>query len=92
MMQELDKFNGSSCNEDEDEDADQKLLLSTEESIPEKKKTFLGLGQVNWRNLSAATCLWLTYGICSAAFSLLGPFFPEEVTTLIAAFSAMEHN
>ena len=44
---------------------------------PVKRKTCPG--PVNWRNIVATTCLWLACGLCNAAFSLMGPFFPEEV-------------
>lgn len=33
----------------------------------------------NWKNISAAVCLWLTYMICSMAYSVIAPFFPDEV-------------
>jgi len=32
------------------------------------------------RNLVTAACLWMGYLIVSAAYSLLGPFFPGEVS------------
>lgn len=37
----------------------------------------------DWRDMSACVCLWLTYFICNAAYSIIAPFFPEEVTTTI---------
>lgn len=33
----------------------------------------------NWKNLIATVCLWLTYLFVSAAYSIIGPFFPSEV-------------
>ena len=70
---ELDESNASIG------DDDQEQLLPAEESTASPKKRKVILGPVNWRNLVATTCLWLAYGVCTAAFSLLGPFFPEEV-------------
>ncbi len=32
------------------------------------------------RNLFTAVCLWLGYLFVSAAYSLFGPFFPNEVS------------
>ena len=33
----------------------------------------------NWKNLITTLYLWLTYLIVSAAYSIIGPFFPSEV-------------
>ena len=33
----------------------------------------------NWKKLITTICLWLTYLIGSAAYSIIGPFFPSEV-------------
>ena len=46
-------------------------------SHKEKMKTYLT--GVNWKNISASVCLWLAVLTCSAAYSLMGPFFPQEV-------------
>ena len=40
------------------------------------------LTSTNWRNVLAAACLWIAFMLCSAAFSIIGPFFPEEVCSL----------
>lgn len=34
-----------------------------------------------WKNLTVAICLLTAYFFASMAYSLLGPFFPEEVGT-----------
>lgn len=72
-QQELDKDNFSD-SESEEEDHDQKLLLESEAG---KSKPFLY--QVNWRNIATVVCLWMGYVVCAIGFSLLGPFFPQEV-------------
>ena len=33
----------------------------------------------NWKNLITTICLWLTYLVVSAAYSIIGPYFPSEV-------------
>lgn len=37
------------------------------------------LAEANWRNITASVFLWLAFLACSAAFSLIGTFFPQEV-------------
>jgi hypothetical protein len=39
----------------------------------------LSLRRCNWKNLITTIYLWLTYLIVSAAYSIIGPFFPSEV-------------
>ena len=36
-------------------------------------------GHVNWKNLIATVVLWVMYLFVSAAYSMIGPFFPSEV-------------
>ena len=36
-------------------------------------------GGWNWGQLIATVCLWVTYLFVSAAYSIIGPFFPSEV-------------
>ena len=48
-------------------------------SAVQKAKT--SLKALNWKNTAATVCLWLAVIICSAAFSLMAPFFPQEVIT-----------
>ena len=38
-----------------------------------------GQKRCNWKNLITTIYLWLTYLILSAAYSIIGPFFPSEV-------------
>jgi hypothetical protein len=33
----------------------------------------------HWKDLAVCVSLWLTYFTCSAAYSVIGPFFPLEV-------------
>lgn len=40
------------------------------------------LDKLNWKNIAASLCLWISAMICSAAYSLMGPFFPQEVVTI----------
>lgn len=41
----------------------------------------LTLWKHRWKDLIAASVLWITYFFVSAAYSIIGPFFPNEVTT-----------
>jgi len=34
----------------------------------------------NWRNLIVLATIWLAYGFVSGAYSVIGPFFPNEVS------------
>jgi len=34
----------------------------------------------NWRNVLVLVSLWFAYGFVSAAYSVIGPFFPNEVS------------
>ena len=42
-----------------------------------------GLNDLNWKNLIATVCMWFTYLFVSAAYSIIGPFFPSEVFTQV---------
>ena len=37
-------------------------------------------GDWNWKNIIATVILWLMYLFVSAAYSIIGPFFPSEVS------------
>ena len=41
------------------------------------------LRRIKWRNVVVAVCLWLAYTLCSAAYSIINPFFPQEVRQAI---------
>ena len=70
---------------------DRELLLT--DNVPAAKEQSMSVGdkmwsclaRQNWRNIAALVFLWIAYVICTAAFSLMGPFFPEEVYTIIVA-------
>lgn len=32
-----------------------------------------------WQDICTVVCLWISYLLCSAAYSVIGPFFPKEV-------------
>ncbi len=46
----------------------------------------------NWRNLLACACLWLADFTSSAAFSILAPFFPEEVSRVVLKISLIDYS
>ena len=43
----------------------------------------------NWRNLIVLTALWLAYGVVNCASSIMGPFFPNEVSWKFTNFPQM---
>lgn len=53
---------------------------STLQSRAAKAKNILK--RQNWKNIGATVCLLMAVVACSAAFSLMGPFFPQEVYIL----------
>ena len=68
--------NESECESDED------LLLSKKEPStvpPLSTRIKLYLIGINWKTVFAAVCLWIAFTLCSAAFSMIAPFFPQEV-------------
>lgn len=76
-----DNYDGSESEQDLREEDDKKLLLSEEECTPAAAPEAPEIDKKTkpWRSIAAVVCLWIAYGICNAAFSLMGPFFPEEV-------------
>lgn len=44
-----------------------------------KEDLFSLLRGLNWEGLAIVTCLCLAYLLCSASYSIISPFFPEEV-------------
>ena len=36
----------------------------------------------NYKNLAAVLCLWVGFFLCNVAYSLLAPFFPQEVAAV----------
>lgn len=48
--------------------------------VTEEKENAGGRKRRNrWRDVCAMVCLWISYLLCSAAYSIIAPFFPEEV-------------
>lgn len=37
------------------------------------------LYDLNWRSFIASLVLWVSYLLCNAGYSTIGPFFPQEV-------------
>ena len=44
-----------------------------------KIKTSGKEGRNKWRDIFTVVCLWISYLLCSAAYSIIAPFFPDEV-------------
>lgn len=57
------------------------LQKKKETSIPLPLSTRLKLyfTGINWKNIVATVCLWIAFALCSAALSMIAPFFPQEV-------------
>ena len=74
-------------DDSESEEEDRRPLLTAEEEatvnvierIKESILKNLKYIRENKRKLAAAVMLWIDFLIASVAFSLLGPFFPQEV-------------
>ena len=65
---------------------DDKELLYDKEEASAKHKEKVALGErvvpflrLNWRNLVAIVCLWISMLMVNAALSMMAPFFPQEV-------------
>ena len=74
-----------SCDSDVDTDSDDSKELVLEEGQPaptsqQRIKSFL---RKNWRNVLVLVCLWIAFSLCTAAFSLIAPFFPKEVACIL---------
>ena len=54
-------------------DNDESLLTP---QAPDNKKQKSSL---NGKNVALFVCLWVAYFLCSMAYSIIGPFFPQEV-------------
>ena len=61
----------------ESANAPEKATSITEDHEECKRKPFLL--RVDWRNALAILCLNVAYCMCSGAYSMMGPFFPEQV-------------
>ena len=51
--------------------------------LSSKEKLKVYLTGVNWKNIAASVCLWLAVLTCCTAFSLMGLFFPQQVTIVV---------
>ena len=80
---ELAAYSSEADSESDLEEKSEGALLidstvpTTKPCSKEKMKAYLM--SLNWRNIAATVCLWLAVLTCSAAYSLMGPFFPQEV-------------
>ena len=61
-----DKGSQSGVEEKQTEDADKQGICER-------------LRRCKWRDIVVAVCLWLAYTLCNAAYSIIHPFFPQEV-------------
>lgn len=83
---------GSEADSEDPIESEGELLLQEKESPPSVPPTYIDrstmekikacLAETNWKNIAASTCLCLAVLTCNAAFSLMGPFFPQEVITI----------
>ena len=63
-----------------DDDIDSKELLEGEQPAPTTQQKIKSFLRKNWRNVLVLVCLWIAFSLCTAAFSLMTPFFPKEVS------------
>ena len=63
-----DKGSQSGVEEKQTEDTDKHSICAR-----------LRTSRCKWRNVVVVVCLWLAYTLCSAAYSIINPFFPQEV-------------
>ena len=45
-----------------------------------------GYTKENCKSLFAGLCLWIAYLMCNMAFSIIAPFFPNEVSGLAPTY------
>lgn len=65
------------CTDSGEEGEKQPLL----EGKGERKRLFVNLGRFskwNWKNIITAIVFWFAYLAASVAYSIIGPFFPDE--------------
>ena len=77
MTIDFDKELNESVNAPEKATSITEIPENTEDHEECKRKPFLL--RVNWRNAMAILCLNVAYCMCSGAYSMMGPFFPEQV-------------
>lgn len=44
-----------------------------------RRRSFRHVCSSNWKDLMATFVLWVSYFLCNAGYSTIGPFFPQEV-------------
>lgn len=88
----------SSDDSEELQDHGQSMLLNSkattsnkrDNAVTERVKAFLmeymSFIKQNKRNVAAGVCLWISFVIAHIAYSMLAPFFPEEVQCLTLVY------
>ena len=83
IPQKAKETNLTATENESEYESDEELLLSKKDpptvNLTLSGRVRLYLSGVNWRNVFAAVCLWIAFTLCSAAFSMIAPFFPQEV-------------
>lgn len=51
----------------------------TDTEIGKLKSLQCKICRCDWKNIAIMICLWIAYLLCSASYSLIGPFFPKKV-------------
>ena len=79
MGDHLDSVLESSDSDVSTDDGSKELLEEGQpaQTMQQRIKSFL---RKNWRNVLVLVCLWIAFSLCTAAFSLMTPFFPKEVS------------
>ena len=81
----MDLEQEQSCSSDVDTDEELLEEKQPAPTTPQRIKSFL---RKNWRNVLVLVCLWIAFSLCTAAFSLMTPFFPKEVQLQCSSSSA----
>ena len=68
-----------SSDSDVSTDDGSKELLEERQPAPTSQQRIKSFLRKNWRNVLVLVCLWIAFSLCTAAFSLIAPFFPKEV-------------
>ena len=82
-LHSLDEGREQQKHTDSREEGEKQPLLEGKCDEEKKKQLLINLGrfsQWNWKNIITVTILWLTYLAASIAYSIIGPFFPDEVS------------
>lgn len=69
----------SSMSASDDKNLLEEHKKSSQDATDTKRAKLLSTIIANWKNIAASVCLWIAYFLCNTGFSIIAPFFPQEV-------------